>query len=353
MTHTPNDLPATPTWGRRHRGRAIGRATTAIPGPSVDQYLTSWLAGRQNLRPATRLVYELHLRRYLRPHLGHIRLAALTLEQVEAMYAAIATTPDRTGLPPRPTTVRCIHATLMSALNFAVRRGALERNPATHVELPRAQQPRMTTWTATQLATFLDTAAAHELCPLFVLMALTGLRRGEAIGLRWIDVDLAERTLRVEQQIVAVAGERHTGPPKSAHGRRTVAVPASLAAVLQAHRGRQRVAQDSAGAKWVNTGLVFTTATGTALDPAFVSRQFDRLVTASGLPRIRLHGLRHTSASLGLASGESLLEVSRRLGHSSITITADVYSDVTPATARHSAERLDTLIGASTTRPRH
>jgi integrase len=212
----------------------------------------------------------------------------------------------------------------------------------------------MTTWTATQLATFLNTAAGHELCPLFALMALTGLRRGEAIGLRWIDVDLEEGTVRVEQQIVAVAGERHTGPPKSAHGRRTLALPASLTTALQKHRGRQQSAQDSAGTGWVNTGLVFTTATGTALNPAYVSRQFDRLVTASGPPRIRLHGLRHTSASLGLASGESLLEVSRRLGHSSITITADVYSDVTPATARASAERLDTLIaGGSSTRPRH
>ena len=95
---------------------------------------------------------------------------------------------------------------------------------------------------------------------------------------------------------------------------------------------------------WVDTGLVFTRDTGEALDPAYVSRHFDRLVAKHGLPRIRLHDLRHTSASMGLASGESLLEVSRRLGHSSITVTADIYSHLSPVVTRESAERLSNHI---------
>ncbi len=118
----------------------------------------------------------------------------------------------------------------------------------------------------------------------------------------------------------------------------------ATAELLRWHGRRQRLDRWKPAAPWVDTGLVFTREDGTGLDPAYVSRHFDRLVARHGLPRIRLHSLTHTSASIGLASGESLLEVSRRLGHSSIAITADTYSHISPQTAAESAERLARLV---------
>ena len=343
-----NDRPYAPLI--RPLGTPQRRPWSKKTGPTVAEYLTGWLTGRQALRPSTRLAYEIHLRRYLLPHLGHLPLTSLTVDDVQEMYRDIADTAPSSGQPVGPATVRRVHATLMSALGSAVRRGLLERNPAAFVELPRAPYPRMRVWTAAQLAEFLDFVGQDRLHPLFLLLALTGMRRGEAVGLRWVDVDLDQGVLRVEQQIVAVAGERHVGPPKSANGRRTVALPARLVEALRWHGAQQRLERWAAGRDWVDTGLVFTTGLGEALNPGQVSRHFERRVTASGLPPIRLHDLRHTSASLGLASGETLLEVSRRLGHSSITITADVYSHIAPATARQSAERLGRLIDPNSVR---
>ena len=241
-------------------------------------------------------------------------------------------------------TLHRIHATLMSALSSAVRRGLLERNPARYAELPRAGRPRMQVWTAQQLAAFLESVAGDRLAALFRLIALTGLRRGEAIRLRWADVDLEVGLLQVEQQIVAVGGQRHTGPPKSSNGRRHVALPARVSDELREHQRRQHRDRLAAGQDWHESGLVFTTEHGEGLAPGLVSRHFAQLVRAAGLPPIRLHDLRHLSASLGLESGESLLEVSRRLGHSSITITADVYGHIAPSTARQAADRLEQLI---------
>ena len=145
---------------------------------------------------------------------------------------------------------------------------------------------------------------------------------------------------RIEQSAVRIGKQTVVGPPKSASGARTVAIDEETARRLHWHQCRQRMEMLRTTGQKDTPDYVFTTPSGEPLDPALVSRRFDQLVKASGLPRIRLHDLRHTSASIGLASGESLLEVSRRLGHSSITVTADIYSHIAPAVAKESAERL-------------
>jgi integrase len=219
-----------------------------------------------------------------------------------------------------------------------VRRGLIDRNPAETVELPVPARPELVVWTAGQLGEFLGGVVDDDLYPVFLLLALCGLRRGEAVGLRWRDVDLDTGVLKIRQQFVAVGSHIVIGEPKSKAGHRTIALDAATVQLLRCHRAAQTRQREQLGG--VDTGLVFTQPNGTALDPTYVSRHFDRLVAASGLPRIRLHDLRHSSASIGLASGESLLEVSRRLGHSSIAITADIYSTVSADVAREYAERL-------------
>jgi integrase len=287
----------------------------------VENYLTTWLAGKKSLRPSTRLSYEGHVRLYLIPHLGDVALVELRSHHIEVMYQHMA---DDDALARRVghATMTRVHATLMSAMSTAVRRGLIDRNPAATVELPPPCRPQLGVWTPDQLAEFLGGIVDDEYYPLYLLLALCGLRRGEAVGLRWQDVDLEAGTLRVRQQHVAVAGDVYVGEPKSKAGHRLVALDIATVRLLHCHHASQQRIREVGSATWVGTDLVFTRPDGSALDPCSVSRRFDRLVARSGLPRIRLHDLRHTSASIGLASGESLLEVSRRLGHSSISITS-------------------------------
>ena len=315
----------------------VGRLTVAT-------YLEDWLAGKGGLRASTARSYRAHLDRYLLPHLGHLRLAALRTVDVERMYAAISRGNPGRERPVGPATMRRIHATLQSALNTAVKRRLVAFNTAAHVELASAPRPRVTVWSPEQVGAFLDHVQGDRLASLFHVVAYFGLRRGEAVGLRWQDIDLEAGSARVEQQIVQLGYRTEVGLPKTKSGARTLSLDAETVAVLRAHRAAQAAERLAWGAAWVDSGLAFTREDGMPLHPEFVTRRFGRLAAAADLPLIRLHDLRHTSASLGLAAGESLVEVQRRLGHSSITITADTYTHVAPAVAQSSSAKRAAII---------
>lgn len=308
------------------------------PDLTVGMYLDEWLWGKQALRPSTHASYETHVRRYLSPALGQLPLGALRHLHVERMYRNLAEA--ECGRALSNATMRRIHATLMSAMNAAVRRGLIERNPAATVELPKQIRPVMQAWTATEFAQFLAVIEGDRLHLLFVMLGLVGLRRGEAVALRWSDIDTERGSMWISRSAVRVKDQTVVGPPKSKTSIRTVALDEETLRRLRWHGARQRLHVLVATGEKREPDLVFTTREGEALDPAWVSRHFDRLQRQAGVRRIRLHDLRHTSASIGLASGESLLEVSRRLGHSSISVTTDIYSHISPEVAKASAERL-------------
>ncbi|MCW2784995.1 MAG: Integrase [Marmoricola sp.] len=329
------------------------RNLAQIPAPSHDapcltvaRYLSVWLAGKQSLRPSTRASYESHVRLYLVPHLGQVVLGDLRPEHIEEMYARIESGNGARTRPVSTATRRRVHATLNSALSTAVRRGLIDRNPATTVELPAVRKARVDVWTAVELGRFLGLISDDRLHLLYVLLGLRGLRRGEVVALRWSDVDLDHGYLRIEQSAVRVGNRSVIGPPKSASGARVVAIDAATVDRLGRHRDQQDCERGDRIGNPVTSDLVFTAQDGDPLDPTYVSRHFDKLVAIHGLPRIRLHDLRHTSASVGLAAGESLIEVSRRLGHSSIVVTADIYCHIAPHVAQESAERLADLVFA-------
>jgi integrase len=308
---------------------------------TVWEYLDSWMAGRQSLGDSTRLSYGHQIKAYLRPHLGRIRVVNLRVQHIEVMDAAIRADGNLSL-----TSIRRVHATLRAALNAAVRQGLIAASPASHVELQPTTRHQITVWSAEQVRTFLAANQEDRLIALYQLLALRGLRRGEAVGLRWRDVALERSVLRVEQQLVEVGTELVLGAPKTKPGTRTVSLDATTVAASKTHKARQSADRLACGSLWVDTGLVFTREDGTVVRPGSVSAHFKRMIKAAGLPRIRLHDLRHTSASLGLEAGESLKEVSDRLGHSSIMITADVYGHVAPELAQRSAERLADLVAA-------
>ncbi len=324
-------------WGKlRARCQGWGRGSGWSGG---------WRRGSP-LRASTSRGYAAHVRGYLVPYLGGIPLAELSPADVQGMFTTIIRGEAALGSPVSAATLRRIHATLRAALNAAVRTGLISVNPGRWPELPPAVRPRpqvwtpaMTArweqegwrpvvgvWTAEQTAQFLQLVRGHRLYALFHLVALRGLRRGEAAGLRWADLDLAAGTLMVTGQLQQLGGRLVAGPPKSEAGWRVVALDRTTIAALRAHHARQQAERAAAGAGWAETGYVFTTRTGKPVGPDRLTRLFRRLVAESGLPPVTLHGLRHGAATLALAAGTDLKIVQDQLGHSTIALTADTYT---------------------------
>jgi integrase len=314
-----------------------------VQNMKVGEYLENWLAGKHSLKPKTVSLYRDALDLYLIPHLGHIGLLELRAHHLDRFYAAI--TIGKRGKPLSPSSIRRIHAALRSALNTAVKRRLIPYNPALHVELAPENPHRPKPWTADQCQTFLGKIREDRLSTLYHIMIVTGLRRGEAIGLRWEDVDLESHCLFVTQQITEVRGKLVVGTPKTRRGRRVVPIDALTVDLLR----DQLRDQDTERAAWGDASrhqdLVFCREDGHPLRPEYVTRHFQALAKKAGLPAIRLHDLRHTNASLALAAGIDIKVVSDRLGHSTMAVTADLYTHVVPSLGRDAAKRIAGLLG--------
>ncbi|WP_344591420.1 site-specific integrase [Actinomadura vinacea] len=325
---------------------------------TVSEWLRRWLENHPGA-PSTVGGYADHVRRYLNPLLGHLLLAELSVVHVEEMFAVIAREHEQAGRRLTAATLDRIRATLRAALNAALRQGLLEENPASLVALPPTRRPRAVVWTATrvehwrktgerpavavwtaaQTARFLDAIAAHRLYAAFHLIALRGLRRGEAAGLRWCDVDLDEGTAVICRQLQPRDGRLTVCPPKTAHSTRTIALDRTTVAALRAHRSRQQAEADAYGEGYRDSGHVFTNLNGDPVAPGRLTHVFQKLIAEHGVPPIRLHDLRHGAATLALAAGVELKVVQEMLGHSSIVLTADTYTSVLPEVAHRAAEQ--------------
>ncbi len=309
---------------------------------TVGDYLAGWLDGKRGLRPSTRRSYESHIRVYLVPTIGRIKLASLRADHLDVMYESIRRGDLRKA--PSPATMRRLHATLRSALETAYRRRLIPLNPAGQVELESAPRKARGVWTPGELSAFLTYSAEDRLGAAYHLIATTGLRRGELCGLRWSDIDLDAGTLTVAQQHVEVGREIQVGAPKTKSGARVVALDAGTVAVLRAHKAAQAAERLAWGPGYTDLGLAFAREDGTPLRPEYVTKHFIKLSAEAGLPRIVLHGLRHTHATHALAAGVDLLVVSRRLGHSSLALTADTYTRVLPEVSRQAAELVAAMV---------
>jgi integrase len=245
-------------------------------------------------------------------------------------------------------TVNYVHTILHRAFKDAVRWGRLARNPADAADPPRAGQKSdgVHAWDAPTLRSFLDASrsSGDRLHALWVLLATTGMRRGEAIGLRWSDVDLETGRLRVVQTITQTRSTVTVGEPKTARGRRSVALDASTVAVLRDHRRRMLEERLLVGPDFADEGLVFHQPDGACLRPDAVSAMFLRRVHQYGLGRLTLHGLRHTWATLALEQGIHPRVVQERLGHSTIAITLGIYSHVAPTLHAEAAQLVADLV---------
>ena len=247
---------------------------------TVREYLTKeWLpATKARVRPSTYNSYVQHVECHIVPQIGSVKFAKLTGSQVNALYAKLAESGKRDGRSGlSPLTVHHVHSCLHKACQDAVRWGHLSRNPLDAADPPRTKgdgSREMQTWSAEQLAVFLNSVKDGRLSALWHLIAMTGMRRGEAIGLRWSDIDLENARLSVRRALIPTNREVVVSEPKTAKGRRLIALDSTTIEILKEQAARQLEEQRQWGEAWVETGLVFTKENGEALDPETVSRWF-------------------------------------------------------------------------------
>lgn len=334
---------------------------------TVARWLRYWLSTRTRIRATTRAHYGHDIERFLIPHIGAMTLAQLNARQLTAAFAEIGKITNRHGVPHSACTLHHVRTTLRAALNAAVREGVITSNPAARLELPTRErpyavvwtQPRVAAWQATgdhpvvavwtpeQLATFLHAVRHDGLFALWWLIALRGLRRGEAAGLRWTDVDLDNAQLVIARQRTTAGYSIHEGPPKSAASRRTIALDTHTVRLLrlhQRHQERDHVRRDNADKPYLPSGYVFTRPDGAPFHPGYFTQRLRLLIDRAGLPPVRLHDLRHGAASLAHTAGVDIKTIQDQLGHSTIALTADIYTSVLPAIQRRAAEDTAQLI---------
>lgn len=321
------------------------RAESGSPEPSrrtVGQWLDEWVPSmRGQVRGGTFAQYELAARHYVKPRIGDVPLRKLTKARLRAMYADLAEKGNRTGGPLARKSVHNIALVVHRALEDAVEENLLPRNVADDSHsLPRNSRSAVTAWHADEVAAFLAQVREDRLYAMWRLAFTSGMRRGELLGLRWRDVDLDAAHFSVSRARVRGVDGLGWDAPKTGSANRRVTLDAGTVATLREHRARQNKERLAIGPGWADEDLVFCRADGTPLSLDAVTAAFSRLVARSGLPRITLHGARHTAASVLLAAGVHPKAVQARLGHSSIQVTMDLYSHLTPAVEEDAAERL-------------
>jgi integrase len=293
-----------------------------------------------------------NLETYVIPRLGDVPLQDLNAANLNRLYSELLRTGrvrKRGGLS--PTSVRRIHSMLRKSLNDAVRWGRLSRNPTGRADPPSlrvvqaSRRRSMNTWSEVDLRCFLDSTSEHDLHAMWVFAATTGVRRSELLGVRWSDLNLVARTAVIRQTVTpSEEGYRPGEDQKSFESWRTIHLDRRTCLVLQEHRVEQERLREMMGPGWQDNRLVFPQQDGSWWNPPAISLAFRRASDRAGVPRIRLHDLRHTHASLLLAAGVNPKVVSERLGHSSVAFTLDSYAHVMPGMQPDAAELFVELV---------
>ncbi len=338
------------TSGKRKRLRVYGNSRAEVHSKLIEakarqnqgiatpdkvwklgDYFDYWLEQiiRPNRRPTTYEAYEIKVRCYLKPDLGHYTLAQLSIPILQSyLNQRLADGQSRR-------TVHMLREVLSSTLTSAMRQELIGRNVARLVMLPGQSSAEVVPWTVDEATQFLSETDGHWLQPAFILLVLYGLRRGEVLGLRWQDVDFARQEIRIQQQIYRANGVVRAGPVKTAAGQRKLPLLGLAQRVLLAH---QKTAKSS------SSDLIFTAQkSDDPIGPQTFTRAFQRLCEGHGLRRIRLHDIRHTTATLLKNLGVPARDTQLILGHSNVVTTQQIYQHGDMNSRRHALERLEIL----------
>ena len=309
---------------------------------TLAAFMAQWLeAVRPPLRASTWRRYEQYARLHALPALGRLRLDEVGAAQLYRLYA------ERISAGCSPTSVRHLHRFLHLVFAHAVRWGEIVHNPVDRVDPPRTARHVFRTLTAEQAQAMLAALHGDRLRALYVLALTTGMRQGELFALRWADVDLPRRRLAVRGTLYRGRGGGWTiGDPKTVRSHRQVALAPFAVRALEAHRLLLAEERALAGDRWEDNDLVFPNRVGRPLSSQnFLRRHFRPLLQRLGLPPMRFHDLRHTAATLLLAAGVHPKVVSELLGHTSVGVTIDLYSHVTPVMHESAVQLLGELLG--------
>ena len=322
--------------GRNDEGRSL----------TFGAYLvTMWLPGNKHeLARSTWDGYRRKIERHILPTLGKVSIRRLKPHHLEALHDQ-KLHPTDGQKPLAPKTVLEIHLIIRGALNDAVRRGIVTRNVAYVAHAPKLgaiPKVEQQAWTAQQLQGLLRAATGHRLFPALWLISTTGLRRSELLGLQWQDIDLETATLSINRGLVSIGYETHESRGKTSNSRRAIDLDATTVQVLSAWCDWQRTEQAVVGVE--PTDWVFTNTAGEPIHPHSMSQTFERIVKRSGVPRIRLHDIRHTHGTLLIKAGVPVKVVSERLGHGNPAFTIDTYQHVLPGMQAEAARMFESLI---------
>lgn len=319
---------------------------------ALETYLLERWLPRTRTSTKTRSDRETHMRAYVIPRIGGLPLQKVTGDHLTEMYDDLAVNGRTRRRDPElgwglsPTTIRRIHTQLHKAFEDAIRWGLLLSNPCDRADPPsttevkaRARTARRT-YSWDQLRTLVVTAQGDRLYAMWYLFATTGMRRSEMAALLWRNIDLDAGLVSVTRAAVETRGQVHERElTKSSSSRRAIELDEADVQVLRQHRKRQLEEQLALSGQWREPERVFTSPVGGRIYPPDITKAFHALTDRAGLPRIRLHDIRHTLATLMLKDGEVTKVVTERLGHSTTAYTQDAYQEVMPGMQRDAARR--------------
>jgi integrase len=341
------------------------RVDNGAPATDDKMALAAWMArwrettlAVSDRKEATRSLYASLSRKHIEAGvIGPIPLAKLRPSDVEKLILALraATKPGKpTQDKPNPepvralsdSTIRSIYTVLRMGLDGAVRDGLLARNPAASVQRPGVARQEAAHLDPQRVTELLAAAESSRYHTALLLIATTGLRRGECLALRWADdVDLDAGTVRVRDTVQRIDGKLLAGPVKTDRSRRTVPISPAMVALLRRHRVTQLEERMRAANQWTDTGLVFTTELGHVVEPRNLLRVVEAAAKRIGLDGVGVHTVRHSAATAWLEAGVHIKQVSDLLGHSSVAITGDVYGHGSDQSARAAVDGLSGVLG--------
>jgi integrase len=313
---------------------------TLSPKQTVGQYLTHWLENvhRLKIEPQTLQVDRSIFRVHLLPEFGHLRLDQVSREQIQAFCTELF---DE-GLAPGY--IQRIYVLLSSAFQEAVENGILVRNPCHRVTLPRVERYQARFLTLEESRRLVAAAKGHRLWLFLLLMLTTGARRGEVTGLCWSDINEEKGEMYIGRTIVRInGGGLVASDPKSLSSTRTVRLSKLVLEGLEEQKKYIQELRTRAGARWKECGLVFPNRYGEYMDRVVIRRQFQRILKQAGLPYMRFHDLRHSAATLLLASGVHIKVVQEMLGHANIQTTLGMYGHMLPSMQQEAIEKLNDM----------
>ncbi len=284
-----------------------------------------WLdTHKHKVSAATFESYALTVRVHILPSLGAIQVQKLTPETLQTFYT------EKLNAGAGVRSVQLAHLHISQALQLAMKLGLIARNVALSVTPPHGHASEMTTWDAAQQRRFMLAAAGSAYGPIWIIFLSTGMRRGEVLGLRWQGVDWERGVLSIRQTVGVLGGKTEIKPPKTKSSRRDVLVEPEVITALREHKATQNARRLTLGALWQNHDLIFPSFSGTPINPNNLDRDYDRWVKKAGLPRIRIHDLRHSHVTLAIKEGANIKAVSQRVGHANVGITLGTYAHVSP-----------------------